>query len=50
MNKKIDDFKSAFDERDYRFRRLELLIYGIYALLMFFMGLPYLMILGVFTG
>ena len=35
MSKKIDDFKSAFDERDYRFRRLEVLIYGLYAWIIF---------------
>jgi hypothetical protein len=31
MNKKLEE---AFDERDYRFRRLELLIYGLYIVLL----------------
>jgi len=46
MTKKID---KLFDERDYRFRRLELLIYGLYAIMIFFLGLPYLLIAGLFS-
>lgn len=49
MNKKLDDFKSAFDERDYRFKRIELLIYGLYAVLFFLGILPYLIVSALFS-